>query len=123
MRDAPIAEGAPLCPVEALPPDRARGFEVIRQGIPLAILLVHHRGHFYAYRNSCPHTGVELNWQPDQFLTLDGQEIMCAFHAARFRIRDGACTWGPCNGRGLTPVEVEVRDGRVWLAPMRGASQ
>ena len=33
----------------------------------------------------------------------------------RFDPATGACTGGPCQGRGLTRLRIEQRDGAAWL--------
>lgn len=68
----------------------------------------------YLYRNSCPHLGVELNWQENQFLDLDGELIQCAMHGALFRIEDGFCLAGPCQGQSLEAVEFSI-DSQGYL--------
>lgn len=67
------------------------------------------------YVNRCPHTGSPLNWSPDRFLDLRKEYIVCATHGARFRVDDGACVSGPCQGDFLGEAAVEVRDGDVFL--------
>ena len=79
------------------------------------LFLVASGGVVRGYVNSCPHTGAPLNWLPGQFLSLDGRHIQCGNHFALFRIDDGRCVHGPCMGQGLTSVEVEVREGNVWV--------
>ena len=37
-------------------------------------------------------------------------------HGALFEKRTGYCVAGPCAGRALTPVALEIRDGYVVLA-------
>ena len=66
-----------------------------------------------AYQNLCPHAGHPLNWKPDSFLTPDRDAIICASHGAMFTIESGECIAGPCPGRSLKPVAVDVRDGRI----------
>ncbi len=86
------------------PPDRSRFF-VVRVG-----------GAVWGYVNSCPHQGVNLDWNPDRFLTYDKHLIQCATHGARFVIETGRCIAGPCRGRALTPVAVRIVNGAVVLA-------
>ncbi|MCZ6826998.1 MAG: Rieske (2Fe-2S) protein [Gammaproteobacteria bacterium] len=78
-----------------------RGF-IIRQGDEV-----------YAYQNFCMHAGHPLNWKPDGFLTGDGSQIICSSHGAIYEIESGECVAGPCPGRKLRPVEVEIRNGEV----------
>ena len=42
--------------------------------------------------------------------------IECHAHGARFDPATGNCTGGPCDGRALTPLPIEERDGAAWLA-------
>lgn len=67
----------------------------------------------FAYQNFCMHVGHPLNWQPDRFLTEDGNQIVCASHGALYDIETGLCTSGPCPGQQLRPVQVEIRDGNI----------
>ncbi len=69
----------------------------------------------FLYLNGCPHLGVELNWSPDQFLTVDGSLIQCATHGARFEIDTGRCIAGPCFGEHLVPVPCRVEKGLVVM--------
>ncbi len=69
----------------------------------------------YAYQNFCVHAGHPLNWKPDGFLTPAKDAIICSSHGAMFRIDDGNCIGGPCRGRVLRKVAVEVRGGEVFV--------
>ncbi|MEO1201336.1 MAG: Rieske (2Fe-2S) protein [Pseudomonadota bacterium] len=80
-----------------------RGF-VVRQGDEV-----------FAYQNFCVHAGHPLNWKPDGFLTKDKTAIICSSHGAVFSIDGGECKGGPCNGKSLRSVDVEVRDGVVYV--------
>ncbi|MGD8546628.1 MAG: Rieske 2Fe-2S domain-containing protein [Thiohalophilus sp.] len=79
------------------------------------IFVIKMHGKVYAYINSCPHTGVSLNWLPDQFLDHSETLIQCSMHGAQFRPADGYCVWGPCQGQSLKPVSLHVRDGEVFV--------
>jgi nitrite reductase/ring-hydroxylating ferredoxin subunit len=68
-----------------------------------------------AYVNRCPHAGHALDLLPGRFLTADGGLIVCASHGALFEKATGYCVAGPCAGRSLTPVALEVRSGYVLL--------
>lgn len=89
----------------AYPLDDYREVIVVRQGERV-----------YGYMNSCPHTGVALNWLPDQFLSEDGAWLHCANHGALFRIEDGFCVAGPCQGQSLLAIGLTVTaDGTIRL--------
>ena len=72
-------------------------------------------GQIYVYRNHCPHLGIELNWQEDQFLDMDGALIQCSTHGALFLIENGECVAGPCLGQSLQAVAIDIIDGEVQL--------
>jgi nitrite reductase/ring-hydroxylating ferredoxin subunit len=98
-----------LCPLEVIADPGGKGFVLGTR----EIFVVRRGDAVHGYENSCPHTGVPLDWMPDQFLNLDGDLIQCSTHHALFRIEDGACVAGPCAGRGLQPVGVAVIEGQV----------
>ena len=66
-----------------------------------------------AYRNRCAHVHIPLNYEPGVFHVLDGNVLMCAHHGAMYRIADGFCFDGPCEGASLSPVPVAVRGDTV----------
>lgn len=78
-------------------------------------LVIRFEAEVYVYLNRCPHLGIPLDWQPDQFLDDDGELIRCATHGALFTIDDGLCISGPCSGQYLQPVPHKVLDGNVVL--------
>lgn len=40
----------------------------------------------------------------------------CATHGAIFRVEDGVCLAGPCQGDQLEPWPVIIREGGIWDA-------
>ena len=104
-----------LCRLTALEDPGSRGFVVESSQGPVELFVVRRGDSFYAYQNHCPHTGVNLEWMPDQFLDMTGGMIQCATHGALFRIEDGYCLRGPCAGESLRPLKLELRDGALIL--------
>ncbi|MEM8682078.1 MAG: Rieske (2Fe-2S) protein [Pseudomonadota bacterium] len=74
----------------------------------------------YAYQNFCVHAGHPLNWSENRFLTPNKDAIICASHGAMFEIDSGLCVAGPCLGKSLRPVAVEVTDGEVFVTGPEG---
>jgi nitrite reductase/ring-hydroxylating ferredoxin subunit len=105
----------PLCRIDAISDGGARGFEVREGSETRAVFAVRRGDRVFVYRNSCPHTGVTLNWREDQFMSFDGMYIQCSMHFAQFRIADGYCVYGPCAGRSLRGEPIEIRDGVIRL--------
>jgi nitrite reductase/ring-hydroxylating ferredoxin subunit len=100
-----------LCHIDDLAEDSSKGFELGGK----SLFAVKKDGQIFLYHNQCPHLGVELNWQEDQFLDMDNALIQCATHGALFIIEDGECVSGPCQGRRLEPVPFEIVDQRLKL--------
>ncbi|MES2870907.1 MAG: Rieske (2Fe-2S) protein [Pseudomonadota bacterium] len=100
-----------LCPSEALTEGCSRGFEVA----DIRLLAVRRDGQVYVYKNRCPHRGVPLEWQPDQFLDSSASLIQCATHAALFLIETGECVAGPCAGQSLTAIGCREDSQGIWI--------
>lgn len=103
-----------LCATDEIAEGVSKGFSV-DGGPQQDIFVVHRDDRFFAYRNHCPHTGVTLNWQDDQFLDMENAYIQCATHGALFQVEDGFCVRGPCAKQSLIPVTVEIIDGQLYF--------
>lgn len=103
--------GSPLCQLEDIPNPGSIDLEVdgaacfaVRQGRSV-----------YLYRNRCPHIGLPLNLIPGRFLDYDRHYIQCSNHGALFRIDNGLCIAGPCQGQHLETLPCELTDGGLYL--------
>lgn len=105
-----------LCDLDAIPDGDAIGIDT-PDG---EVVLLRQGRQVLAYRNRCPHLGIELNFMPDAFLDMEKRYIQCANHSALFQMEDGLCVWGPCQGEALTAVAVQVVDDGVWLESRAG---
>jgi nitrite reductase/ring-hydroxylating ferredoxin subunit len=114
------ASSVVVCRLEDIEDPGSKGMTVSIAGQLQDIFVVRQGDSVFGYLNSCPHTDGPLDWTPDRFLDLDGRYIQCAMHAALFRVEDGRCIAGPCNGDRLTPVPVEVDAGVVRLEVLAG---
>lgn len=105
----------PLFNIDNLAEDSCREFE--KDG--RQCFAVKKDGQIYLYENRCPHLGIELNWQENQFLDPDHVLIQCSTHGALFQVEDGQCVSGPCIGDKLLAIDFEVRDGDVYLSDQK----
>jgi nitrite reductase/ring-hydroxylating ferredoxin subunit len=94
----------------------ARGFTIGTGDWPLRGFVVRVREQVRGYVNHCPHAGHSLDLEPHSFLTHDGALILCRSHGALFDKLSGYCIAGPCTGRSLLPIAVELEAGFVMLA-------
>ena len=105
--------GVTLGPLDAIADGTARNYVVQMRAGRFHGFVVRRGDHVHGYVDRCPHMGLPLAQQLDQYLTPDGGLIACSWHSALFRIDDGACVGGPCGGTSLTTWPVHVEDGRI----------
>mgnify|MGYP000205614247 CR=1 FL=1 len=104
-----------LCEKHELPTNSTKSFSIDLEEDPLEVLVLTQQAEIYAYKNSCPHLGIPLNWQPDKFLSPDETHIQCSTHGALFTFEDGYCVAGPCSGQSLISLSLEQRNDEIWL--------
>lgn len=105
-----------LCHQQDITELQTRGFSVETDQGPLELFLIRLDNKVHAYQNHCPHLGIPLNWQPDEFLSLEATHIQCSTHGALFTLEDGYCVAGPCAGQNLTALSLDQRnDDEIWL--------
>ncbi len=92
-----------------------KSFEITHLGQTIEGILLHRDGKWYGYRNACPHTGVNLNWLPDQFFDLRQRYLQCSMHGAQFEPVTGYCVRGPCVGESLIALPIRVERQKVYL--------
>ncbi len=100
--------------LDAIEDPGCREFQIGDGDWPFKGFVVRRGDEVYAYQNYCVHVGHPLNWMPDAFLTTDRKSIICASHGAMYEIDSGFCFAGPCKGKSLRPVRVDVRGGIIY---------
>lgn len=107
--------GQLICHLSDLETTGAKGV-TIAQGATLRDIVVVRDGlAIRAYENSCPHLKMPLETMPDRFLDATGTHLVCTTHGARFRVGDGTCVSGPCQGDRLRTIGIAVVDQEVYL--------
>jgi nitrite reductase/ring-hydroxylating ferredoxin subunit len=104
-----------ICNLSDLADGIARGYALSIAGQKISVILIHHAGQVYAYQNSCPHTGVSLDWMPDEFMDVSGKLLQCATHGALFQPENGYCIHGPCVGSYLKKVAIQIKNSNIYL--------
>lgn len=108
-----VPPGLNLIRVEALPDPSAVVVDVEVDGQRLSLIVTRRGGRVAAFRNRCAHANYPLQRADGRILLQEGRFIVCGAHGASYRVEDGACTGGPCNGHGLERVSVRVSEGYV----------
>ena len=113
-----MASDLRLCGLDEIPDGAARGFDPDGTGED-TLFAVRRGDRVHVYRNSCPHNLRPLEYMRHRFLSADGSDIVCYAHGAHFRIDDGMCTYGPCQGEALTALPVRIEGGDVLITYRR----
>jgi 3-phenylpropionate/trans-cinnamate dioxygenase ferredoxin subunit len=64
---------------------------------------------YFALASRCTHAAWPLVTEP-----IEGLEIVCTLHGARFDLRDGCPTSGPAR-KPLATYPIEQRDGALYV--------
>ena len=98
-----------LCHIDDIPEGKARCLE--HEGKQM--FAVKRLGEIYLYLNQCPHLGVNLNWQKDEFFNYDDSLLQCSMHGALFEIETGLCIAGPCKRQSLFQIPFKTLKDQI----------
>ena len=90
-------------------------FTVQRYGRSEPAFMLRYGGRVHAYLNRCAHVPVQLDWVEGEFFDFSGLYLVCSTHGAAYLPENGRCISGPCSGARLVPLQVEEREGNVYL--------
>jgi 3-phenylpropionate/trans-cinnamate dioxygenase ferredoxin subunit len=65
---------------------------------------------YFAVASRCTHSAWPLSSEP-----IEGMEIICTLHGARFDLRNGCPTAGPAISP-LATYPIELRDGELYVS-------
>ena len=94
--------------VDVIAPEVRDGWTTARN-VVLGAAFVRYKEKFEAVSGVCPHLGCAVGWE--------GESFLCPCHDSRFAM-DGAKQTGPSQ-RGLDPLPITVKDGRLQLTWVR----
>lgn len=115
-----MADTVPLCTLADLDATGAKGVTLGTLPHVREIVVVQTADGVRAYANRCPHMYSTLETFPDRFLDDTRAHLVCSTHGARFRVEDGFCVSGPCQGYSLEPVAIRIEGPSVILAAESG---
>ncbi len=105
--------GVKLGPLDVIADGKARNFVLQISDAFFHGFVVRQGDSVYGYVDQCPHAGMPLAQELDDYLTPQGDLISCSWHGALFRISSGLCIGGPCAGQSLRLWPVAVADGQI----------
>ena len=109
-----------ICATSDIPNRRGKAFSLLRVDenkveTPWHIFIVRWDKKVFGYVNRCPHDGVNLDWEANQFLDQGTRRIVCGKHGSLFELATGKCIEGPCEGQSLEAVSLTVMDGDICV--------
>ncbi|RXH38040.1 (2Fe-2S)-binding protein [Bradyrhizobium nanningense] len=109
-----------ICSLNDIPNRQAIGFNLMvaedgGKQRPWSVVVVPWGKRVLGYINKCPHNGVQLDWEQNQFFDPYGIRLMCGKHGSTFELSTGRCVEGPCQGRALTPIALAALDGDICV--------
>jgi nitrite reductase/ring-hydroxylating ferredoxin subunit len=113
-----------ICALNEIPSQKAKGFQLGKitddgREVPFWIIIIRWGKQVFGYVNRCPHDGVNLDWERNTFLDGNGIRLQCGKHGALFELGTGMCIDGPCKGKALTPIALQVIDNEVCVLDVR----
>lgn len=105
-----------LCQLSDIEEGQAKGFFLNDDGND-ELFIVKHAGQVYGWKNACPHVNdAPMAWRKDAYMDASKQYIVCFAHGALFKPESGLCVRGPCKGKRLEKVTIEIdQTNNVWL--------
>lgn len=106
-----------ICALADIPDPGTREFAIGEGDWPLRGFIVRHQGRVRAYLNRCPHAGYPLNWGTNNFFAPETNHslLICTAHGALFTPDTGECVAGPCSGKSLRTIEIEIVAGQIFV--------
>ena len=74
------------------------------------ILIANVGGQYYAIGNTCNHAGAELHEGE-----LNGRELICPWHHAKWDVTSGNLVWFPQKLRELGKYKVTIENGTMYV--------
>lgn len=104
-----------LCHIDEISDPGSKGLQIPTSTGDYHLFLVRQHNQIFAYKDECPHRGISLEWQEDEYLDESQQQIICSTHGALFEINTGRCTYGPCVNQSLQSLDIVIDKRIVYL--------
>jgi nitrite reductase/ring-hydroxylating ferredoxin subunit len=106
-----------VCARGELRPDEVRVVDLPREDRRPreALVLLGNDGEPRAYLNRCRHLPIPLDAGTREFLSEDGEHLLCGTHGALYRRDDGLCVAGPCLHLALESLPILEENGVLFV--------
>jgi len=107
--------GRVIARIDEIQPGSVKKFWLICQKYRVDAFLINDGGNYHAYINRCRHMTTPLDFVRNQFISEDGRYLMCYTHGALYEPGTGLCVAGPCKGRSLYRLPVQVEQDQILV--------
>lgn len=105
-----------ICSVAGLENNRSRKFTLPEKSrFPREGFLIRVDNAFHAYINQCPHVPIPLDFDDNDFFSIDLKTLVCKNHGAEFDPKTGLCTLGPCAGKSLKKIALIIENEEAYM--------
>lgn len=90
-----------------------------------ALVVLDQTGCPRAYLNLCRHLPIPLDGGSREFWNEEHTHLMCGTHGALYRLQDGLCVEGPCEGKRLLELEIRPHGDKLQIVkpPLDGSEE
>lgn len=114
---APLADDLPLAKLEDVSAAKATIAQVPGRDMTVILIRDKDTDAIKAYVNNCPHQQVPLNEAYKVDVNPFTKTLKCSVHDAWFKVEDGECVEGPCQGDHLQPFPIRIDEaGNIYAA-------
>ena len=110
-----IRPGETICKTSDLQNGQSLKFHFATGIGPEEAFLIKYRDQFHAYVNRCQHVYIPLDYDDNDFFTEEGDYLVCKNHGAVYIPDTGECACGPCDGRNLARLILNIQGELVIL--------
>ena len=107
--------GEKIAAHEDLEPGETKVVKVCLAGQDIEAILLKTDDGYLSYVNRCRHLAIPLDWGDGDVMDDSGKLLLCRTHGALYRLNDGLCVSGPCQGQHLFKVPLSIEDDGIYL--------
>lgn len=103
-----------ICATTDIVNNQSVKFDIPDEKFDREAFLIKRNDELLAYYNECPHIGIALDWDDNDFFNTDCSHLVCKNHGAEFVSETGDCVSGPCVGTTLKTISIKIEDNIIF---------